>query len=951
MMETYNDIYAPITAEEMANIPEEMKKEPRWICWGSDKVPVSICSAQNGNHYGIDVTKPENWGTFTQAAAAIGQPAYVKYLDQNFHIVGIGFVVGDGWFCADLDGGAGHKKEDVPEDPITSAVIKMHPYFEKSLSGCGYHIFGKCDFDSAKAESNKPHRNQDGNPVPESYEIEFFTRRKFIAITGRIVETKKYCSNKHINTGFDGIFGARSFYEEWILNDFQRDEEKRAEERAKVTRYIPINTDDAAQMFLLNYPEILAASDSSNFKRGGPGVKLAPGEYSWIAAVKAMQEIGIPEADIIDWCRRGNNFKSEKDVQKVLDKPGKPGAASVAGIIADAKANGWKPDPAKLTGEAKRNHEQKLYEEEQLRKFREEHHEEHAAALAAVGIDCAGDPYRYTWTLDFDGSIDTVTEQETGEIKYQKTEEERAAARAAGNSMLPGNVYLADPAAAAPAETPTDPATPWETIEKAAALPVFPMERFPGWIQDHICAFAASTGVNKDYCAAAVLGTISAVTVGHCDILFNGTHREPVQLYTAFVGGSGTMKSSVIRHFMEPATNWLRANNEQTKKTNFAIKKQIEDLEKKIATEKKAGDKANQETILDYTALIEQKREERHNGFPVPWDDVTPESLVNSMRYTRGTANIATAEGNIINVIVGRSYTQRGAVQNIDAFLKGADGEPIHLFRITTGETDIQRADISMLLGIQPDLLERLCTSADAVGRGLAQRFLIYAPEESENAIDYTAPVYMDSAHMAAWKDHIEFIASRFMDPDSQAKMMKLEPEADRIIRKFWNYERELKAERGKADSESIIGWISKLHGKALRVSAIMALLRDKEATEITAYDAENAVGLFKEYYIPQFIGAYEKPCFLTREQRQIIDWIVRRANRSGKRDYFAEHEAHKDLRQRAAFSGKDGLTRFRAALDDLREKNYIRPILIPPTGNAKRPTKAWQINPDVFTN
>lgn len=509
--------------------------------------------------------------------------------------------------------------------------------------------------------------------------------------------------------------------------------------------------------------------------------------------------------------------------------------------------------------------------------------------------------------------------------------------------------HPANPDAAKPAAP--DPAAPWEPIEKGKRLPVFPLERFPGWIQEHITNYSASTGVNTDYCAAAVLGTISAVVVGHCDIPFNGDHREPAQLYTLFVGSSGTMKSSVIRHFMEPAADYLRRNNELTTKTNYAISQQIEELEKQLSAEQKAGKKGNPERIREITAQLEQKRQERHNAFPVPLDDVTPESLVNSMKYSRGTANIATAEGNIINVICGRSYTQRGAVQNIDVFLKGADAESIHQSRVTSGETDIRRADISMLLAVQPALLERLCSSADAVGRGLAQRFLIYAQEEQENNIDHTIPVYMDPAHAERWKEHIQTIAARFMDPDSPAKLMELEPAADEIIRGFWNYEDELKAERGSADEESITGWISKLHGKALRVAALLALLRDKNAQTIAAEDAENAVYLFKNYYIPQFIGAYEKVDILTREQRQIVNWIVRRAQRTGNQERFTEHELWIDVRQRVAFSEKaSGPVKFRAALDDLRAKNFIRPAAAEKTGSGRgRPAKAWQINPEVY--
>ena len=352
------DNYAPITPEALSQIPEEMKKEPRWICWGSEKIPVSVDGALDGTHYGINVTDAANWGTFEQVVSKIGDVCSVKSLDENFHVVGVGFVVGDGWFCIDLDGGKNHQgKEDVPEHVITDALKTMQTYAEKSLSGCGYHVFGKCDFSTTKAERNKPHRNQDGTPVPESYEVEFFTRRKFIAITGKIVDGST-------GSAIDCSSTAMDFYNRYILSDWKKDEKKRTTERVKVSENAPVNISDAEKMFLLNYPEILAASDSSNFKRGGFGVKLGPNEYSWIGAVKAMQEIGVPESAILDWCRRGSNFKSDKDVINVLNKKSKSGKTStVASVIADAKAHGWKPNSEKLTGTPKANHKAKLQRE------------------------------------------------------------------------------------------------------------------------------------------------------------------------------------------------------------------------------------------------------------------------------------------------------------------------------------------------------------------------------------------------------------------------------------------------------------------------------------------------------------------------------------------------------------------------------------------------------------
>lgn len=408
----FEDIHKQIQPDDLLVIPARMQQEKRWICWGGDKVPVSVGKNQSGEHFGIDVTNPGNWGTFTDVVDSLGDECFVKSLNEHFHVAGVGFVVGDGWFCADFDGGEKHRKEPVPDSVIEDVISCVGTYTELSLSGCGYHVFGKCDFavGNDEPENNKPHRDENGNPLPDSYEVEFFTRRKFIVITGDIVPGSEL-------DAAECNAAAKTLYERYIFQDWQRDEEKRKAEHQRVAATISINADDATQFFLLNYPEILAYSDSSNFKRGGKGHPLGPGEYSWIGAVKSMQQIGIPENDIIDWCRRGSNFKSERDVQKVLDEHQKPGKAYLGSIIQDAKNNGWKPDPGKLTGEYLRNHE-RAEQMKEIRSGYESRLEERIKRICEeIGVE-----YRpgLGYTSDWDNIILKVYDTETGEVIWQR---------------------------------------------------------------------------------------------------------------------------------------------------------------------------------------------------------------------------------------------------------------------------------------------------------------------------------------------------------------------------------------------------------------------------------------------------------------------------------------------------------------------------------------------------
>ena len=533
-MAQFDDKYLPITKEALQQIPESLKAAPRWLCWGGEKVPVTVWKNSGGYHSGANVTSPEIWGSFADAVSAIGEECYVKSTEEYFHVVGVGFVVGDGWFCADLDGGQAHGgKEDVPESAIKAALEQTRTYAERSVSGCGFHVFGKCDFSTSEAENNKPHRDAAGKPVPESYEVEFFTRRKFIAITGNRVP--------EANTdAIECSSGANSFYTEFILNDWQRDEAERAEAYRKTVQSAPKNLEEMERFFLMNYPEILSYSDSAHFRRGGKGIKLADGEYSWIGAVKAMQEIGVPYDAIIEWCRRGSNFKSERDVQNVLKSSGGSGKATVASLIRDATENGWKPDPEKLTGEYKEKHDRKKEKESSFADFIEEYNEQTQKAFEAIGIKPSGE---MKWKTNPDGSISEVINRETGEVIYSA-----AVSSDAKHSDLLGNgtVRTAAPAKAAAQAPEAERLTVsgFDDVEIKEIDYLF----FPWFPRGRITAIQGDSGSSKStfmYAVGAKVSTGEDLLGAPCEdpgnVMFITIEDDAADIMIAFLDSGGDL--------------------------------------------------------------------------------------------------------------------------------------------------------------------------------------------------------------------------------------------------------------------------------------------------------------------------------------------------------------------------------------------------------------------------
>lgn len=140
-----------VYASRRPTIPAEMTSKDRWVRRNKRKMPLTVDGRDASS------TNPATWSSHSQAKASdVGS--------------GIGFVLGEGIGCVDLDhcfdgaGLAAWAQEIVDQAPAT--------YMEVSQSGEGLHIFGLLP--------EAPGRNirRDGRNV------EFYSRDRYIAVTG-----------------------------------------------------------------------------------------------------------------------------------------------------------------------------------------------------------------------------------------------------------------------------------------------------------------------------------------------------------------------------------------------------------------------------------------------------------------------------------------------------------------------------------------------------------------------------------------------------------------------------------------------------------------------------------------------------------------------------------------------------------------------------------------------
>jgi len=111
---------------------QELMEQKIWICWNFAEVkgrrtkkPISAYDTPTGTN----AAHAHTWVTYEEAKAAAEKNGYG----------GVGFVIPEGYFFLDIDHMA-------LTDPFVQLMLeRYHSYAEKSVSGEGLHIYGKCD--------------------------------------------------------------------------------------------------------------------------------------------------------------------------------------------------------------------------------------------------------------------------------------------------------------------------------------------------------------------------------------------------------------------------------------------------------------------------------------------------------------------------------------------------------------------------------------------------------------------------------------------------------------------------------------------------------------------------------------------------------------------------------------------------------------------------------------
>ena len=166
------------------------------------------------------------------------------------------------------------------------------------------------------------------------------------------------------------------------------------------------------------------------------------------------------------------------------------------------------------------------------------------------------------------------------------------------------------------------------------------------------------------------------------------------------------------------------------------MKKSVLEKERRMLEDRVSKGKADASELADKAKEISAFQETQPLKLFV--DDVTAEKLASVLAENHSKAAIVSAEGGIFDILNG-IYTKN---VNIDVFLKGHSGDTIRVDRIGRTSESILHPTLTMLLAVQPEVLNGLMTNGTFRGRGLTARFLYAIPRSSLGDRDFsTTPI------------------------------------------------------------------------------------------------------------------------------------------------------------------------------------------------------------------
>ena len=463
-------------------------------------------------------------------------------------------------------------------------------------------------------------------------------------------------------------------------------------------------------------------------------------------------------------------------------------------------------------------------------------------------------------------------------------------------------------------------------------LPEFPTDALPPAVRNYVQAVAETTQTSADMAAVASLAILSICLQGKYRIWGKPDWSEPLNTYCVVVLPPAERKSAVISLMTAPLEAYEQEINAamDAQIIESQMRKAVLEKERRMLEDKVSKGKAEALELADKAKEISAFHETQPLKLFV--DDVTAEKLASVLAENHSKAAIVSAEGGIFDILNG-IYAKN---VNIDVFLKGHSGDTIRVDRIGRASESILHPALTMLLAVQPGVLNGMMSNDTFRGRGLTARFLYSMPRSYLGIRAFhTEPI------PEAVKAEYTKLIRRLLEVDCKEEPIHLSEEATAVLKKLYQDNER----RFCTDLAEIADWAGKYVGAVLRIAGLLHATQHHgflDFTEVSEQTMENAVRI-GEYFLEHAKAAYSlmgaDP--VNKQGEYLLDAI--------KRSQVSEFSRRDAMRMCRRFHTTEAL---QPVLNRLCEYGYIAPK---PTesvpGVGRRPSEVYLTNPILLAS
>jgi replicative DNA helicase len=503
--------------------------------------------------------------------------------------------------------------------------------------------------------------------------------------------------------------------------------------------------------------------------------------------------------------------------------------------------------------------------------------------------------------------------------------------------------------------TTIHPQDPWQAIgwsvplplveASTPRLPAFPVDALPDWLYEFCVQQAESSQTPVDAIATLVLGVLATTIQGRVVVRLRPDWTEATCLFLMVVMDSGTKKSATFKAAFEPIRKAEQELRDACMAKHREALRSLEmaevryDVAMKSVRAKSSGEDVTQREQEVHSAGEERDAARARAAALEPpelyADDATPEAFTELIaRHKRMT--IASPEGGWFSTFGGRYNDGRA---NLEVLLKAYTGEGMRIHRKGAETLYIPAAICSIVVAIQPSVLDEMRGTKGAEDRGLLARFLKTAPltrrgyrKMNPNPIQPAVQELYDSnvkrilyAYLSI--NDVEFVLSA----DADAKFRALREEHER-------------QSRPGGLVHEIDKWAEKHAGNVVRISAALHVAKYAEQAQDIPIEAETIVDAIRigDYFIEFEIhlsGVTRQRSDLSLAEN-IIGWI------KDQRSYVIN--ASDILQSKRNTAGLENADKVRDVLGLLCDYGYVRPCVRGGGQGPGRPSKKWEVNPHL---